>query len=86
MDDAVESDARHDMNEETEICRLVGPPILKGLNAYLVTLSNEWNTSEFLHMAMAIALFPNDRQYELMNNLFEPGKTQMVSMSRRLTK
>ncbi len=29
---------------------------------YLVTLSKEWNTMEFLHMAIATALFPYARQ------------------------
>ena len=31
-------------------------------NSYLVTLSREWKTIEFLHMAIAKALFPYAKQ------------------------
>lgn len=37
-------------------------------------------------MAIATALFPYAKQYVLMNSLFDFGKTQMLSISRRLTK
>lgn len=54
--------------------------------AYLVTLSSEWNTSEFLHMAIAIALFPKARQKVLMNRRLLFGKNQMQRTMRKLTK
>ncbi len=52
----------------------------------LVTLSKLWNTIEFLHMAIAIALLPFARQYVLMNSRFDFGKNQIVHMHRKLTK
>jgi hypothetical protein len=59
---------------------------LEHAHANLTTLSIEWKTREFLHIAIAIALLPNAKQKALMNNLFELGKTQMLSITSRLTK
>lgn len=53
---------------------------------YLVTLSNEWNTIEFLHMAIATALLPFARQYVLMKSRFDCGATHITKSSRRFTK
>jgi hypothetical protein len=52
----------------------------------LVTLSKLWNTIEFLHIAIATALFPNARQYVLINSLLEFGKAQIDSRHKKLTK
>ena len=58
VNDAMESHWGHDMDEKA--CQvsdrvLVNP---RGIIAYLVTLSREWKTMEFLHIAIATALFP----------------------------
>lgn len=82
---AVEGGAGHDVDEETVgVSWMVGYEWSAG--THLVTLSREWKTREFLHIAMAIALLPNARQYVLMKRRFEFGKTQMLSMQRKLTK
>lgn len=61
MDEAVEGYGGHDVDEETGWV-LVGRLMAFGARGkggvYLVTLSREWNTIEFLHMAMATALLP----------------------------
>jgi hypothetical protein len=51
-----------------------------------VTLSKLWKTIEFLHIAIAIALFPKARQYVLMKRRFEFGKNQIEHMHKKLTK
>lgn len=51
-----------------------------------VTLSNEWKTIEFLHMAIAHALLPYERQYADIISLRELGNTQMARTSITLTK
>ena len=58
VNNAVESHWGHDMDEEA--CQVSDRVLgnLGGVLAYLVTLSREWNTIEFLHIAMATALFP----------------------------
>ena len=58
VNNAVESHWGHDMDEEA--CQ-VNVRVLGNLGrvfAYLVTLSREWKTIEFLHIAIATALFP----------------------------
>jgi len=84
VDEAVQGCAGHDVDEEAARVRMCGK-MLRG-ETYLVTLSMEWKTSEFLHIAMATALLPIARQYVLMNRRLEFGKNQMLSIQRRLTK
>ena len=67
MDQAMESDGRRDMDEQALEHTLVLHATKKVCDSdttstYLVTLSRLWNTSEFLHMAIATALFPYARQ------------------------
>lgn len=57
--EAMEGDRRHDVDEQTS---LLAGDCVERQESYLVTLSNEWNTIEFLHMAIATALFPYARQ------------------------
>lgn len=61
MDDAVQRYTGHDVDEKTMIL-LVFRLLVFLLQTYLVILSSEWKTMEFLHIAIAIALFPNARQ------------------------
>ena len=56
------------------------------LNPYLVTLSKLWKTIEFLHIAMATALFPYAKQYVPIKSLFEFGNTQILKNDKKLTK
>lgn len=64
----MKSDRRHDVDEKTGRLAEDGMGRREG---YLVTLSSEWNTIEFLHMAMATALLPYARQYVLIKSLFD---------------
>ena len=60
--------------------------LVEGMSTDLVILSKEWKTMEFLHIAMATALFPYAKQYVLMKSLFDLGATQIVRSKRKLTK
>jgi hypothetical protein len=64
MNYAMEGDAGHDMDEQTKGKANGQLPMFRRREGffYLTILSMEWNTSEFLHMAIAIALFPMARQ------------------------
>ena len=68
VDEAMKSYRRHDMDEQAS--RLAEDRVERQED-YLVTLSKEWNTIEFLHMAIATALFPYARQYVLMKSFFD---------------
>ena len=58
VNNAVESHWGHNVDEEA--CQVSDRVLgnLSDVSAYLVTLSREWKTMEFLHIAMATALFP----------------------------
>lgn len=81
--------AGHDMNEETVLMLAywgIGGSTWVRAFQYLVTLSSEWNTKEFLHMAIATALLPKARQNVLMKRRLDCGNTQILSMRSRFTK
>ena len=86
MQQTVESDRWHYMYEETVEVSIGERGKQNTGVAYLVTLSREWKTKEFLHIAIATALLPLARQYVAMNSRFEFGATHIVSRSIKLTK
>lgn len=94
VDHAVDCDAGHYVDKETRSVRLIDIEVKldakehagAGAGTNLVTLSREWKTSEFLHIAIAIALFPKARQKVLMKRRLLFGKTHILRMRRKLTK
>ena len=71
MEYTMERDTWHDVDEKAFAWSACITVHGRGRLTYLVTLSSEWKTSEFLHMAIATALLPNARQNVLMKSRFD---------------